>query len=102
MDIDGLKLYGLCLGRLRYQIGVARSRAKKEPLNGRILLESYNTGDIDDIIDILELYDVEDKNYETLIEKLKELADDVSLFMNETVEFGFSDEGYLCLYLKTH
>ncbi len=102
MDIKDLKINGLCVGRLKHQISIARSRdGKGRSLNGHgIVLESYNTGDIDDIIDILELYDIEDRNHETLVEKLKELAEDASLFVDETLEFGFNDEGHLCLYLK--
>ncbi|MEW6410060.1 MAG: hypothetical protein AB1488_08105 [Nitrospirota bacterium] len=101
MDIKDLKINGLCIGRLKHQISIARARIEREGLNGHgIVLESYNTGDIDDIIDILELYDIEDRNHETLVEKLKELAEDASLFVDETLEFGFNDEGHLCLYFK--
>ncbi len=102
MNIEGIKIYGICLERLQHQIMVANSRVEKENIQDkdRIELECYNTGEIDDIVDILELYDIKDEGLETLKEKLKELADDVSLFMRETIEFGFSDNGYLSLYLR--
>lgn len=102
VNIEGIKIYGVCLERLEHQINVAGSRLKKENIQDRerIELECYNTGDVDDIIDILELYDIKDKGLETLKEKLNEVAGDVSLFMGKTVEFGFSDNGYLSLYLR--
>jgi hypothetical protein len=102
MKIEGIKIYGICLERLEHQIRVAKSRIEKEHLQDKdsIELECYNTGEIDDIVDILELYDIKDKGLETLRERLNELADDVSLFVRETIEFGFSDNGYLSLYLR--
>ncbi len=102
MIIEGVKIYGICLERLQHQIMVAKSRVEKENIRDkdRIELECYNTGEIDDIVDILELYDIKDEGLETLKEKLKELACDVSIFMRETIEFGFSDNGYLSLYLR--
>jgi hypothetical protein len=100
MSIEGLKIYGVCLKRLQHQIKIARERIERENLQGseRIVLESYRTGDIDEIIDIRELFDVKEETHETVHEKLKELARDVSLMVRETVEFDFSDEGHLCLY----
>ncbi|UCE78449.1 MAG: hypothetical protein JSV13_08020 [Nitrospiraceae bacterium] len=102
MKIEGVKIYGICLERLQHQIMVAKSRIEKENLQDkdRIELECYNTGEIDDIVDILELYDIKDEGVETLKEKLKELADDVAIFIRETIEFGFSDNGHLSLYLR--
>ncbi len=103
MDItSGVKIYGLCMERLRHQIDIARSRIEKG-LQGdatKVVLECYNTGDVDDIIDILELYDIgDDRSADTLRDKLDELAYTASLLMREKVEFGFNGKGQLCLYL---
>ena len=59
--MEDVKIYGLCLERLKYQIGLAKEKSNNgESLtNERYLMESYHTSDIDDIIDILELYDLE-------------------------------------------
>ncbi len=103
MDItSGVKIYGLCLERLKHQISIARSRIEKghEEDTREIVLECYNTGNVDDIIDILELYDIgDDKRIDTLKDKLDELAYTASLLVREKVKFGFSEEGELCLYL---
>jgi hypothetical protein len=100
---EGVKIYGLCLERLRHQIKNAKQKpqdaARKK--DGIFLLESYNTGDIEDIIDILELYDIEKKNFESLQNKLDEIAYTVSLLTRETISFAFTDEGHLGLYLTT-
>src|SRR5512139_1445156 len=99
--MDELKIYGMCLGRLRYQIGRAKSKAGSNG-NGaqaRILLESYNTADIDDLVDILELYDLDGRDWESLREKLEDLAQTVSALTSETVMFDLTDEGHLGLYL---
>ncbi|HAM52442.1 MAG TPA: hypothetical protein DCP92_17730 [Nitrospiraceae bacterium] len=58
------------------------------------LLESYNTGELEDIVDILELYDLEKRTLESLQEKLDELAYTVSVLMNETLMFGFREDRY--------
>lgn len=102
MNYEGLKIYGVCLQRLEYQIKIARSKIERENLhnNGKVMLECYQTGEIDEIIDLLELYDIEDKRPETIREKLEELAENLSLMIRETIDFGFSDEGLLCLYLR--
>jgi hypothetical protein len=93
--MDEVKIYGLCLERLRYQITNARKR-----MNGqaRFLLECYNTGEIDDIIDILELYDVAEKTQKHLSRKLDELAYTASLLVRESIAFDYTDEGHLGLY----
>ncbi len=91
------KIYGLCLERLRYQIKRARENSLRP---GHVLLEGYNTGDIDDIIDILELYDLEERSYEGLMQKLDDLAYTVSLLTQEKLFFDFTEEGYLGLYLS--
>ncbi len=98
---DSVKIYGLCLERLKHQIKNARSRLKAEtyPLTEEVLLESYNTGDLEDIIDILELYDLEERTLKSLREKLDDLAYTVSVLIGETVAFGFDEDGHLGLYL---
>src|SRR5512139_984053 len=99
--MDELKIYGMCLGRLRYQIGRAKGSARihDRQVPARILLESYNTSDIDDLVDILELYDLEGRDWESLREKLEDLAQTVSALASETVMFDLTDEGHLGLYL---
>ncbi len=57
--MEKTKIYGLCLERMKYQKVHARQRVNGAcQHNGLVLLESYNTSDIEDIIDILELYDI--------------------------------------------
>lgn len=94
---EGFKLYGVCLERLKHQIHKAGAR-----VNGaeRVVLESYNTGEADDIIDILEIYDIAESSMASVMEKLGELAEDVSLLERERVEFDFCEEGQLCLYWR--
>ena len=98
---DAAKIYGLCLERLKYQITNAKKRING---NGKhadsFLLESYNTGDVDDIIDILELYDVKERTPGEVRDKLEELAYTVSALTRETLLFDFTDEGHLGLYLS--
>lgn len=100
MDMDGVKIYGMCLERLKYQIARAKERIKDMGIRhaGRILLECYNTGDPDDIIDILELYDVEEKAPDILAGKLDDLAYTVSVMTRETLRFDYTREGHLGLY----
>ncbi|MDP2157440.1 MAG: hypothetical protein Q8K68_07015, partial [Nitrospirota bacterium] len=64
---------------------------------GGIILESYNTGDLEEIIDILELYDIEDRNPAGLAEKLEDLAYTVSVLVKEKVVFDYDEQGYLGL-----
>lgn len=97
MIIDGVKIYGLCLERLKHQIDMAKAKGISSE---RVVLECYNTGDIDEIIDILELYDIEHKDANTLKDKLDELAYTVSLLIRHSIEFGYDTDGNLCLYLR--
>lgn len=99
--MEGAKIYGLCLERLKYQIKNARQRAEKEnmPEKKNIVLECYNTGGMEDIIDILELYDIEHRTIEAVTEKLDDLAYTVSVLTKETLKFDFSPDGNLCLSL---
>ncbi|MCL4491652.1 MAG: hypothetical protein M1510_07070 [Nitrospirae bacterium] len=99
--MEGVKIYGLCLERLRYQINNAKNRIKDKTwrYDDRVLLECYNTGEPDDIIDILELYDVEENTYEQVREKLEDLAYTVSALTREILLFDYTHEGHLGLYL---
>ena len=96
--MDGVKIYGLCLERLKHQIGNAKKRTGGTA-PGPLLLECYNTGETEDIIDILELYDLEDHSPEQVREKLEDLAYTVSMLIREVLEFGFTEKGHLGLYL---
>jgi len=99
--MDGVKIYGLCLERLRFQITNAKMR-RERPWPGcgeRVMLECYNTGGPDDIIDILELYDVKERTFAEVNEKLEDLAYTVSELVRDQVMFDYTDEGHLGLYL---
>lgn len=99
--MDGAKIYGLCLERLRYQIGNAKSKRDNGvfDVGEKILLESYNTGDREEIADILELYDLEENTPENVKEKLDELSYTVSVLAREALSFGLTPEGHFGLYL---
>lgn len=103
-DVEGAKVYGICLGRLEFQVKNALERLKKDPVlydrQRGFALESYNTDDMDEIVDLLEIYDVPDRKRETIMKKLAEVAYSASLLVGATVEFGFCEAGFLCLYLK--
>lgn len=100
MKYDGLKIYGMCLERLQHQISLAKKRIKAmNPPSERIVLECYYTKDVEDIIDVLELFDIEHKDMDTVNQKLSDLADDISMMMRERLEFCFNENGDLCLYL---
>lgn len=102
--MEDVKIYGLCLERLRHQIANAKKKVNSDEslVQERFLLESYNTAEIDDIIDILELYDVVDKTARHVKEKLEELAYTVSLLLRETIAFDLTDNAHLGLYLLVH
>ncbi len=99
--MEGVKIYGLCIERLRYQITKAKERVERNVLDDshEILLECYNTGELDDIIDILELYDLKNRTFSEVNEKLEDLAYTVSELVRETILFGYTDEGHLGLYV---
>ena len=101
--MEEVKIYRLCLERLKYQIGLANKKviSDAQSIQERFLLESYNTAEIDDIIDILELYDLEDTTSNHFKEKLEELAYTVSLLLRETLAFDLTDDGHLGLFLLT-
>ena len=104
MSSEGFKLYGLCLERLKHQIELAKARYRENPhiFNFIVTLECYRTGDVDEIVDILELYNIDSDNMETVMERLEDLARDASLLVRDTVEFGFSDDGFLSIYLSVN
>lgn len=99
--MDAVKIYGLCLERLEFQIGLAKRRVDDsyQSAQGLILMECYNTGDVEDLIDIMELYDIEGRTLDAVKQKLEELEYTVSVLLREQIRFGFTEEGHLGLYL---
>ena len=94
---------GLCLERLKYQIRNAKKRTQNsggQAGSGRILLESYNTGDPDEIVDILEIYHVKDRTLQGVQETLSELAYSASVLTREELQFDFNEEGHFGLFLS--
>lgn len=97
---DDAKIYNVCLQRVKFQIENALKRISGGATHsGRIALESYQTDDIEEIVDILELYDLEDRTDEGLKEKLDDLAYTVSILVRETVAFDYDDHGSMALFL---
>lgn len=96
---ENLKLYGVCVERLKHQLVLAKKRVGDRVVEKEVL-EGYRTGDIEELIDILELYDIDEKSAEAFQNKLEDLAHDVSLFIKETIEFGYDDDGNLTLYWR--
>jgi hypothetical protein len=100
MIMDDAKIYNVCLQRVKFQITNAKQRLNgKFPSGGKLALESYNTGDIEDIIDILEIYDLDDRTRDGLSEKLEDLAYTVSVLVKEKIVFDYDLKGNLGLYL---
>jgi hypothetical protein len=93
--MDDAKIYNVCLQRVRHQILSARQRS----CSGRHILESYCTGDAEEIIDLLEIYDIEDRSPEALNARLDDLAYTVSLLVKEKISFEYDEKGHLGLYL---
>lgn len=91
-SMRGVKIYGLYLERLKYQITNARRKRGSEgsACPARVPLECYNTGKLEDILNILELYDVKDKTVSEVNEKLEDLAYTVSELVRETVLFDYT------------
>jgi hypothetical protein len=97
--MDEAKIYNVCLQRVKFQITNAKKRLNGfVPPEGRLVLESYNTGDIDEIIDILEIYDLDRHTREGLDEKLEDLAYTVSVLVKESVAYDYDEKGNLGLY----
>jgi hypothetical protein len=98
--MDEAKIYNVCLQRVKFQITNAKQRLNGAiPPGGRIVLESYRTGDTDEIIDILEIYDLEVHTREGLEEKLEDLAYTVSVLVKDKIAFENDEKGNLCLCL---
>ncbi len=100
MDFQDFKLYGLCVVRLKHQIALAKERGRM--CDGRVALESFCTGEVEEIVDLLELYDLKvnmDDSRQGLGAMLEELAQDASLFVREPLAFDYDENGELCLYL---
>jgi len=98
--MDDAKIYNVCLQRVKFQITGAKQRQGNAlPAAAKVILESYNTGDIDEIIDILEIYDLGSHDRIGLEEKLEDLAYTVSILVKDTIVFDYDEKGNLGLYL---
>jgi len=98
--MDEGKIYNVCLQRVKFQITNAFQRLNNaSPPSGRLILESYNTGDIEEIIDILEIYDLEDRTRAGLTDKLDDLAYTVSALVRTQIAFDYDEKGNLGLFL---
>ena len=98
--MDEAKIYNVCLQRVKFQVTNAKQRLNGcIPPGGRLILESYQTGELDEIIDILEIYDLETHTREGLAEKLDDLAYTVSIMVKEKISFDYDERGDLCLCL---
>ncbi|MBI5102589.1 MAG: hypothetical protein HZB33_12250 [Nitrospirae bacterium] len=98
--MDEAKIYNVCLQRVRFQISNAKKRmAGGQDASGTVILESYNTGDIAEIVDILEIYDLDDYTAGGLKGKLEDLAYTVSVLVRDRIFFDYDDKGHLGLFL---
>jgi hypothetical protein len=98
--MDEAKMYNVCLQRVKFQVVNAKQRLNEGlPAQGRYVLESYCSGDVEELIDTLEIYDIEDRSREGLNEKLDDLAYTVSLLVKEKVCFDYDEKGDLCLFV---
>ena len=97
--MDEAKIYNVCLQRVKFQITNAKQRLGDALSETRLILESYNTGDIAEIVDILELYDLEEHTREALTEKLDDLSYTVSVLVKDKISFDYDEKGNLGLYL---
>ncbi len=96
--MDEAKVYNVCLQRVKFQITQAKQNENGRA-GGKRILESYRTGEVDEIIDILELYDLDSQDRDGLHEKLEDLAYTVSLLVKETITFDYDEKGCLGLYV---
>ncbi len=94
-----VKIYGICLERLADLISKAKERLNGNGYGNRVLLESYRTGDINDLVYILELFDLDEQTQKGLREELDRLAYAISVLTHEILTFGYTEEGHLGLYL---
>lgn len=93
------RIYGICLERLSVLIGKAKARLTGEGHWARVILESYHTGDIDDIVYILELDDIEERTQRGLRKEIDYLTSTLSEASGEMLSFDYCEAGYLGLYL---
>jgi len=103
--METLSICGLCLERLRFQIRNAKKRMAdngSQVVARRILLESYNTSDPEEIVDILEIYHAKDRTLEGVQQTLDELAYSASVLTRESLQFDFNDEGHYGLFLSVN
>lgn len=98
--MDEAKIYNVCLQRVKFQITNAKKRLDgNSTASGLFILESYNTGDITEIVDILEIYDLDDYTQQGLKDKLRDLAYTVSLLVKDRIAFEYDEKGNLGLYM---
>jgi hypothetical protein len=95
----GRKVYGICLERVGQLITKAKERLNGNSHQEPVLLESYCTGNINDIVYILVLYDLKERTPEGLTKELEKIAFSLSHVVREQLSFGYTDEGHLGLYL---
>ena len=93
------KIYGICLDRVGQLIAKAKKRLNGNSHHGQLLLESYCTGDINDIVYILVLYDLKERTPEGLTKELEKVASTLSRIAHDELSFGYTEEGHLGLYL---
>jgi hypothetical protein len=99
--MEGFKIYNICLDKLTESIdAVRKGDCEMIHMDGRILVESYKTADVEEIIRILGLHDIKERNKEGLRDKLDDLSLTLSCFTQEELEFDFSEQGELGLYLS--
>lgn len=99
--MDEAKIYNVCLQRVKFQVGNAKLKSHGGSSGkAKTILESYNTGDVEEIIDILEIYDIDVRDRNGLHEKLDDLAYTVSLLVGDEVSFDYDEKGNLGLYLN--
>jgi hypothetical protein len=94
-----MKIYGICLERLSHLISRAKTKLIGNGHWAGVILESYNTGDLDDIVYILDLCDIEEHTQRGLQKELAYVASALSEATGETLSFDYCDAGHLGLYL---
>jgi len=99
--VEGFKINNICLDKLIESIDAARKNGHDTAdKNGRILVESYNTSEAEEIIRILGLHDIKERTFEGVRDKLDDLSLTLSCFTQEELVFDFSEQGKLGLYLS--
>jgi len=98
--MDEAKIYNVCLQRVKFQITNAKQKLNDSAAaEEKTILESYCTGDVNEIIDVLELYDLGNHDRNGLHEKLEDLAYTISILVREPITFDYDENGHLGLYL---